>query len=328
MTDTNPPPPLPLELLRRILCRLALTSPQDYLNCLLTCRAWSSLLTSRERCLVKYSFVQDEKEFPVGHIFNDETVDNDGQEFTLDVNKYRIFHRLHVAYLTSEFEYLCTMQNRLLNWSDLPTLIHSNAPVDEQQWSELSGDLDILVRNINIINTFGEWVSGTGPTQEIMYRWIPHEGGMCCPLILAPIPEFDSAADNLLTVLLSRLAVAPHIQQYYKMERALMADEQQAVDMLNNELASPYYHPDDPDSDEDEEEEEDEDELVLRRAQDLYRKLKNSGVVEIVLVGLTADNYDNDLHDGWVGNFCKFILCRREAGRRILGWLCYYNYNP
>ncbi|KAI8818725.1 uncharacterized protein EV422DRAFT_162907 [Fimicolochytrium jonesii] len=314
-TDNGPPP----ELLPRILCRVAFTNPRDFLNCLLVCRAWSSALSARERCLVKHRFSEIDDLERAGQIFRD-----DAREASLDTSAYAIWDQLDVAFLTAGHGFLSPMQLDLRDGVE-PPKYYANAPQEEARWSALSADIDLLAGPLHVVSlaSKNEFAKPDGSKGFVRRQYT---GAMSCPLLMPPVPELDALdvlSDSTASIMLAlRLRVSPHLRDYYRIKRISLADEEATTAYLIHLFQWLY------DADMDEFcFENDEHRLLLSG---LYQALKDNNIVELIDVDLPEGTHEHaDAHGGWDGNLCFFVLCRREEpGRNVVGWMMFNSYLP
>ncbi|KAI8817474.1 uncharacterized protein EV422DRAFT_226179 [Fimicolochytrium jonesii] len=320
-TKHNAPP---LELIPRILCRVALTSPQDYVNCLLVCKAWASALSTRERFLLKYNF-QGAEEMPAdgGEIYH---VPTDESDHALDTAAYRMCRKVLVVYLASEFDFIRQMQFRLWECSDVAHSRH--ARTDTSQWVTLSADVSFLTGPLRIICTRLASTGARHPGRSYLDFGGGNEGDFLAPFMTAPVAEMDNLTDSregetlLLNTLLSRFRVSKRIREYMGLRRISVADEAGTTGYLVDKLR--WYCDVDYDSPTHA------DDHKRAKAVEFYQGLKNEDIVELIELDFAeGSNYDDELHGGWTGNTCCFVLCRRRVPRRnVLGYLMYANYNP
>lgn len=132
-------------------------------------------------------------------------------------------------------------------------------------------------------------------------------------------------SEGLLPTFLSRLGVKPEVRQYYGLQRALLEDKDAAIEFLLEEFLDLYYKP---------ARYIENDEKAAHyqaKADELYNALKDGDVVESTRVCLAEGEhvYSVGPNGEWEGNFCQFVLCRRnEPGRRTVGCIAYEPYNP
>ncbi|KAI8826229.1 uncharacterized protein EV422DRAFT_564041 [Fimicolochytrium jonesii] len=196
--------------------------------------AWNSALPAQERCLIKYDF-EELDGIGCGRVFNNAA---SLHIQALDTNAYSIWDGPNIAYLTSEFGFLSTMQSEFLSTmqsdlrgidSDKMRRYHPNAPKDMSQWSALSADLAFLAGPLQVIGSEYTELDGT----EHIDRSTGYNGEMAFPLLLSAVPELDDPSDAVAcNALLARLQVSEHLRGYYGIRRISLADEDAVMAFL------------------------------------------------------------------------------------------------
>ncbi|KAI8817062.1 uncharacterized protein EV422DRAFT_263696 [Fimicolochytrium jonesii] len=309
---------LPLELIPRILCLVALTDPKDLVNCLLVCKAWNASLSIRERCVVSYGWIDSTNELERFYLFDH----GKGRELSVvDTQAYTLWDtdRIRLAFLTSEFALLQEMQADMWECAERS---HPDAPEEDADWVALAHDLDLLAGPFSLYNTYGQMASEPRSLREVYEGSGTRDVGVeALPFLLAPVPELEGEEPTddsaILETLLYRLWVSEDVKERYKLRRIELGDSATFRRYRNFSYLGADVH-------EDEEFESPETRQERRRKVDeCFEALVDEDFVELIDVSI---HREEDAE--WSGTLPNFIVCRRrEAGCNLLGWLVYWTTN-
>lgn len=232
--------------------------------------------------------------------------------------EFGIWRKHHIAFLKDDYGFLSSTQQEL--YALQPLSFHPNAPQSDSEWKELNSDLHILSEHFSIITTYQREIEKDH--QSTLHRSVDVRT-FACPLLLPPIPELDANDDRkLVSIVLGKISIPKHLREFYSIQARISFDNGwELVNMLCG-IPDNAQFPD----------------MVFDLLQDGSREDteenlvgvgKDNGMVEVVHIGILRTNeWDYNTEDGWVGNFCDVYLCRRnEAGKRVLGWIMYRQYD-
>ncbi|KAI9007168.1 hypothetical protein BC832DRAFT_591763 [Gaertneriomyces semiglobifer] len=318
---------LPTELLSRIFRIAGAACPETVLSCLLTCKAWSKVPISwKDRCLLRFQLTKTRPLLDVCLYNPDYTHE---EVHALNTSLYEIWVRTYAAFLTSEFSWLKSMQQDLMDEGQM-TKAYPQAPKDDQDWKRLFLELDFLQYPFRFIRTYR--LDGDEDDPAAYWDQSPGEGAMACPLLLSPMAvlEDPSICDcDLVEAVLGPLGVDRRLYPYYYVDRVSFNEKDQCSELLMKLRRGLLHIDDDADPEYIDEDYDIAAEWWLAHAHVLRARCVAFGFEELIHIGV-RDNYDdNHTNDGWCGSMCHVALCRhRDANQRVLGWIMYYNYNP